>query len=108
MNHPVTLRVGLEVHTREGKTLGKIKHVGSGTFEVEKGLFFKRDYAVSYDDVTYADWDGVTLDVSMDELAEIRRHGAIGTTLEERLTGAVDHARWAPSPPLRPRPAPKA
>jgi hypothetical protein len=95
MNHPVTLGVGLQVQTREGKTLGKIKRVGAGTFEVEKGIFLKRDYSVSDDEVAFVDGDRVILAISMEELTEMRRHGALGTTLGERLTRTVDHAREA-------------
>jgi hypothetical protein len=95
MNHPVMLGVGLEVQTREGKTLGKIKRLGAGTFEVEKGIFLKRDYSVSDDEVAFVDGGRVVLAISMEELAEMRRHGALGTTLGERLTRTVDHAREA-------------
>jgi hypothetical protein len=96
MYNPTMLRVGLEVRTREGKTLGKIKHVGSGTFEVEKGVFFKRGFSVGYDEIARVEGDGVVvLEPSMDELDEIRRHGALGTTLEERVAGAVLHATQA-------------
>jgi hypothetical protein len=96
MNTPSMLRVGLEVRTREGKTLGKVKHLGSATFQVEKGVFFRRDFSVGYDEVERVEDDGVVvLTLSDEEMAEIRRHGALGTTLEERVTGAVVHAKEA-------------
>lgn len=92
MDNRFMLRVGQEVRTSDGKKLGKVKQVGSGTFEVEKGLFFKRDLSMSYDDLARVD-DGIAvLDLSADELARIRAHGAIGTTFKERASGAVEHA----------------
>src|ERR1700733_13376247 len=95
MNHPVTLRVGLEVQTREGKTLGKIKRLGSGTFEVEKGVFWRRDYSVSDDEVAFSDGDRVVLSVSMEELAGAPPHGGRGTTREEPRARTVENAKDA-------------
>ena len=51
MNQQQMVHVGLEVRTSDGKRLGKVKEVGSGTFEVEKGLFYKHDVSLSYEDI---------------------------------------------------------
>ncbi len=92
MDNRFMLRVGLEVRTSDGKRLGKVKQVGSGTFEVEKGFFFKRDLSMSFEDLARVDEDMAVLDLSADDLARIRTHGAIGTTFKERATGAMENA----------------
>lgn len=66
------LRVGMNVSSMDGKRLGKVKDVGSGTFDVERGFFIKRAFSATYDEIARIDSDGVTLDLSEAELNSYR------------------------------------
>ena len=92
MEHHFVVGMGMEIRTADGVSLGKVRHVGSSTFEVEKGIFFKRDLSLSYEDVERVERWGAVLRHTSEELTEIRRNGGIGTTFRERAVGAVDHA----------------
>jgi hypothetical protein len=87
--------VGMEVRTLEGKRLGRISKVSSGTFQVARGFLLKKEYSLSFDEVVWAGDDRVVLTVSRSQLDDIRAHGGIGTTLGERTAGAADHLRVA-------------
>jgi hypothetical protein len=45
------LREGMVVQTADGEKLGKVLSLDVTHFQVGKGLLFKEDYAVSYDDI---------------------------------------------------------
>ncbi len=45
------LREGMLVQTADGEELGKVHSFDVTHFEVGKGLLFREDYAVSYDEI---------------------------------------------------------
>jgi hypothetical protein len=59
------IRDGMAVFSADGKKLGKIIRHDNDTLVVEKGLFFKKDYVVGYDDIARA--EGNTLWLRLDE-----------------------------------------
>lgn len=70
------LRVGMKVKSADGKRLGKVKDVGSGTFDVERGLFIKTAFAATYDEIARIDDSGVTLDFLSNDLTTYKRGNA--------------------------------
>jgi hypothetical protein len=62
------IRVGITVRTLDGKSLGKVKRINSDTFEVERGIFFKRDLSLSYSEVRSVDRDEAIVDLSSSDL----------------------------------------
>jgi hypothetical protein len=51
MFNSTDLREGMVVQTADGQKLGKVHSFDVTHFQVGRGLFFKEDYAVSYDDI---------------------------------------------------------
>jgi hypothetical protein len=101
------IRVGMDVRTLEGEPLGHVTEVGSATFQVETGLLFKRTFAMSFEEIVWIGDGRVVLTVSREELEAIRGGGEIGTTLSERVAGAVDHARLALEAAVHPAHTPR-
>jgi len=62
------LQHGMPVRSYDGEKLGRIVAMGEGAFEVEKGLFFKEDYRVTYDEIADIQNDEVILRRNLDEL----------------------------------------
>lgn len=71
------LRHGMVVRSSDGEKLGKVTHIEPGTFEIEKGLFFKEEYRVRYDEVADVRDGEVFLMHGREQLA-----GARGAALE--------------------------
>jgi len=67
----------------------------SHTFEIEKGLFFNRDYGIAFEEIARIEGRDVVLSLSADALAAMRAPGEVGTALADRAAGVVDHARAA-------------
>lgn len=55
---------GMTVRAADGKKLGKVIECAEGSFVVEKGLFFPKDYSIRYDQVAEVREDEVYLNVS--------------------------------------------
>ena len=89
------LNVGMDVRTLDGKRIGHVASVHGDTFEVENGVFFKQDYAASFDEIAQIDRDAVVLALSERTLEAMRAPGGVGTALADRAVGAIDHARDA-------------
>jgi uncharacterized protein YrrD len=51
MFDPEKLKLGMVVRSDEGEELGKIHSIGIASFLVEKGLFFREDSLLGYEDV---------------------------------------------------------
>lgn len=66
------LRSGMKVRSSDGESLGKIIRVEAGTFVVEKGFFFPKDYAVSNALVREVRDDECWLTISKGELERER------------------------------------
>jgi hypothetical protein len=54
---------GMHVYSRDGARLGKVMRVGADTFDVEKGLFFPKDYLVRFAEVDHVDGDRIHLSI---------------------------------------------
>lgn len=78
------LREGMIARSMDGERLGKIVDLGSDTFTIEKGFFFKTDYIVRYEHVSDVANEEVTL--SLDRIA-LEGDGHIGNDM------ALDHDR---------------
>jgi uncharacterized protein (TIGR02271 family) len=55
---------GMTVRAADGKKLGKVIECAEGSFVVEKGLFFPKDYSIRYDQVAEVRDDEVYLNVA--------------------------------------------
>lgn len=69
------LTTGMKVMSSDGESLGKIIRIEPGTFVVEKGFFFPKDYAVPRSLVREVRDDACWLAISKEEL-EREREGA--------------------------------
>jgi hypothetical protein len=54
---------GMHVYSSDGARLGKVMRVGDATFDVEKGLFFPKDYLVRFAEVDHIDGDRIHLSI---------------------------------------------
>jgi hypothetical protein len=45
------IKEGMTVRSADGHKLGKVYAVGDLEFQIEKGLFFPKDYAVRYEEI---------------------------------------------------------
>ena len=68
------LRVGMHVKSLDGKELGRVRDVGSTTFDVEKGIFLKRAFAATFDEIARIEREGVVLDLSTREISRMKPH----------------------------------
>ena len=59
---------GMKVRASEGENVGRVISRDANGFTIEKGIFFKKDYFVSYDAVTDIRDDEIYLSTSKDEL----------------------------------------
>jgi hypothetical protein len=88
-----SLQIGMEVVTREGDTMGTIAEVGSGTFEVARGLFLRKVFSAPVTAVSRVEGNRIVLTLSRAELEQTRQRGHIGTSLAERADGVVHHVK---------------
>lgn len=78
------IREGLPVYSRDGQKLGKVVRLAADEFEIEKGLFFPREYLASYREISRIDQDAIWLSWSKEEFEAARTADighAEGTTL---------------------------
>lgn len=68
---------GMVVRSSDGEKLGKVTRLDVDTFEIEKGFFFPKEYAVRYDEVAGIRDGEIVLTHARDQLAGGR--GAEGT-----------------------------
>ncbi|MCI0573418.1 MAG: hypothetical protein L0Y66_21955 [Myxococcaceae bacterium] len=47
----MSIQEGMNVRSADGHKLGKVFAIGEKEFQVEKGLFFPKDYLASYSDI---------------------------------------------------------
>jgi hypothetical protein len=71
----VDIREGMTVYSKDGKKLGKIIKRDGDNFVVEKGLFFKKDYLASLEDVERLEGDEVRLRRTADEVQRAPEDG---------------------------------
>lgn len=107
INDGRNLKEGMSVYSSDNHKVGKIVRLAGSGFEVEKGFFFPKDYAVSFGDVTRISGDEVYLSLTKDQLQQgweratttstafdrsvdrtdtsVARRGAVSTTSETRV-----------------------
>lgn len=78
---PRGIAEGMTVRAADGKKLGKVIECAEGSFVVEKGLFFPKDYTIRYDQVAEVREDEVYLSVADLDL------GAEGVATGQEKTG---------------------
>ena len=108
------IREGMTVFTRDGERLGRVFAVGRDEIQVEKGLFFPRDYRVPYDAIADIHGKDIILGLGKEVLQGARAEpheegpGARGDLGRERPTaregGEVHGAVAAEEPGTRERP----
>ena len=93
---------GMEVHSSDGRKLGRVLSCEEGRFIVEKGFFFAKDYVAHYDDVRAISADEIWLSRRQEELRRVEhafaREGGLGESFTLSTAGGLDtspHERWA-------------
>jgi uncharacterized protein (TIGR02271 family) len=69
---------GTKVRSRDNENLGKVLYSDENYFVIEKGLFFPKDFSISYDDVRDFTDGTAYLKLSKDELSEWKEPGYTG------------------------------
>jgi hypothetical protein len=94
MFDPEDLRLGMVVRSDEGEELGKVHSIGIASFVVGKGLFFREDSLLGYEDVQEIrngdvilrhdteSLRGLSLLEGEEALAEVRRHSHEPRTID--------------------------
>lgn len=67
--HP-NIKGSMTAYSENGEKLGKITTLFEDSFNIEKGLFFPRDYSVRYDDVTEVHDNEMIVNLHAGELGE--------------------------------------
>ena len=65
-----SIRQGMTVFSSDGEKLGTVIQCDVSTFIIEKGLFFKKDYVVRFEDVTLVAGDEIRLSRGRELLGE--------------------------------------
>ncbi|MGK4006171.1 YsnF/AvaK domain-containing protein [Sorangium sp. So ce1036] len=66
---------GMVVRSSDGEKLGKVTRIDAGTFEIEKGFFFPKEYIVHYDEVAGVRNGEIILTQDRDRLVTARDQG---------------------------------
>jgi hypothetical protein len=90
-----SIREGMMVRSADGEKLGRVLAVGTTELQVEKGLFFPKDYVARFEDVSDVQGDEVILRHGRDALLSAPRF-----PVEEAgpAVPAVSARRAAPPP----------
>ena len=72
------LREGMVVHSQDGHRLGRVLAAEEDGFQVEKGLFFVKDYACSYSEIADIRGDDIFLKHGKEALHRISKQDAYG------------------------------
>jgi uncharacterized protein (TIGR02271 family) len=84
------IREGLPVYSRDGESLGKVVGLSDDFIEIEKGLFFPKNFTVRYDDINDIRDDSVYLSLAANELSEWRSDAYVGWEQADRInTGSL-------------------
>jgi hypothetical protein len=98
MGQRMDVAIGMDVKSREGRTLGKVVSVADDAFVVERGVFFARDYRVPLRAVETINRGDIYLSLDRRQLREARLDEVMGVT--GWLTpspGAFADARMGPT-----------
>ncbi|XYI03817.1 YsnF/AvaK domain-containing protein [Sorangium sp. So ce1128] len=66
------IKRGMVVRSSDGEKLGEVVRLDETRFEIEKGFFFPKEYAVRYDEVAFIQGGEVILTHGRDQLAAAR------------------------------------
>lgn len=75
--HSGDIKQGMTVFSADGQKLGQVVSSGDGGFVVERGIFFRKSYLCSYEDVAVLEGDQVQLSRDMDYLQLLARHDGV-------------------------------
>jgi len=78
MGQRMDVQVGMDVKSREGRSLGKVIGLADEAFVVERGLFFARDYRVPFRAVETINRGAIYLSLNRAEL----EHASLGEVLD--------------------------
>ena len=98
MGQRMDVAVGMDVKSREGRTLGKVVSVADDAFVVERGVFFAHDYRVPFRAVETLNEGEIYLSLDRRQLVEAPLDEVMALT--GRLTpspGAFVDARMGPT-----------
>jgi len=76
---------GKTVYSRNGERLGKIVSLSEDFIQIEKGLFFPKDFAFRYEDISDVRDDGIYLSLDANELSEWKEGSYAGWNYTEGL-----------------------
>ena len=98
------VREGMVVHSQDGHRLGRVLASEDDGFQVEKGLFFVKDYACSYSEIADIRGDDIFLKHGKEALHRISKqdaygpHSGVGPEPESKASGST-HDTVPPTPP---------
>jgi hypothetical protein len=79
MAQRMDVRIGMDVKSKDGHRLGKVIGLLADAFVVEKGVFFPKDYRVSFSAVETIDGDDIRLLVDRERLQKASLGEVLGT-----------------------------
>lgn len=91
------IREGMVVRSLDGEKLGRVFAVGDRQFEIEKGLFFPKDYLASYADIQDIRDDEIILSRGRDSLGDV--NDSASANVSEPALGATEASATRPSMP---------
>lgn len=74
------IKEGMIVRSIDGEKLGKVFAIGDDSFQIEKGLFFPKDYLVRYAEVSDIRGDEIILTHGRESLQQLGANERYGTT----------------------------
>jgi uncharacterized protein (TIGR02271 family) len=96
--HETRIRQGMKVYSADGESLGKVVYADGGGFRIEKGLFFPKDYDISYqevreirDDEIHLSLDRKTLEQGVSASEQREGRSAKGIREEVRVPLSEEH-----------------
>jgi len=97
------IKEGMIVRSIDGEKLGKVFAIGDDSFQIEKGLFFPKDYLVRYTEVSDIRGDEIILTHGKEGLQKLgaESYGTVGDTTGVPIGAPVGTASGAtPSGPI--------
>ena len=83
------IREGMAVYSSDGEKLGKVLTCDAGSFTIEKGFFFPKDYIARFEDVADVTGDDIRLALTKDSFIELRARGE-GRVASEDIRAGED------------------
>jgi uncharacterized protein (TIGR02271 family) len=100
MQSSENVRVGAEAVDRRGEKIGTIEDVGTKSFVVSKGLFFKKDLYIPFSAVEAVDYDGwVRVNVDKDQIDTMGWDEPLGVDWTTADAGDVNTSTYGSTVP---------